>query len=224
MVALGVSPLPLFLALMAMLAFGATGAHARDPFWVDVDGGAEIVLRADRLGPAGGMRAHSNAFMEVEADLTVTSSTGFGLTGAFRMEQRDRAATGRSQVLRDETAYVDQLYLTYTARPLALAAGKIHPRFGLGWNAGPGLYGAEFGERYEIAEQIGAGIDISLPDLLYLLPEWGASSVRVEIFRADRSFLSTGFFNHRYAVEDPQTGRRSHRARLRRSMGGDGQH
>ncbi|MFH5923084.1 hypothetical protein [Roseomonas xinghualingensis] len=210
------------LALAALLGLGAGPARAQASFWIDADGGAEIALRLDRLGKAGETRAHTNAFAEIEADLVVTSSTGLGLVGAFRLEQRDRATIGRSQVLRDETAYVDQLYLTYTARPLALAAGKIHPRFGFAWDAGPGLFGSEFGERYEIAEQIGGGIDISLPDLFGLPPEWGTSSIRAEIFQADRSFLSAGLFNHRYQVEDPETGRLSYRARLRRSAGGPG--
>lgn len=189
---------------------------------IEVSGEAELGLRLDRIGARDGRRAYVNIHPEVEATLDVRLGAGFGIVAQFTAEQRDFETTGSSRSFRDGVAYVEQLYLRYTARPLELQVGKIHPRFGLAWDVGPGLYGKEFGERYELTEQIGAAVDISLSDLFGLPPGFGTNSLRAEAFQADRSFLSVGLLNRRFSVTDEISGTPGRRARNRLAFGGPG--
>lgn len=172
--------------------------------------------------------AHGNLFTESLLAGYLLLPHGFAVNGVARLEQTDRAADGRGSVFRDQTLWVDELYLTWSRGVLDVFGGKIHPRFGSAWDRGPGLYGTDFGREYELTEKLGAGARVWLTDLLGMTRMIGAHNLQAEFFQSDRSLLSSGLINPRWAqtrtVTDPDTGEATARTvfrwRNRRGTGG----
>ncbi len=170
-------------------------------------GAVETRLKSDQvLNRAGGAPAYNNTFVEVDLGLYANFGQHFSVVGLFKLEQlRSEPFTG---AFRNEGAYVEQLYGTARFDPVEIYAGKIHPHFGIAWDATPGLYGTDFAEDYELVEKLGFGISVALP-----LP--GRHRLAFEAFFADISFLSTSVFTRPMAGDPNAT-------RLGRARYGDG--
>jgi len=123
----------------------------------------------------------SSLFAEGEARGNVNFGRFLTINGLVRLEQvRDQRTGG---VFVDEALYVQRLFAVINTPPLYFYGGKIHPRFGIGWWATPGLYGTDFDEDYELVDKIGAGIR-------WDIQAFGRHRFTAEAFQADTSFLS----------------------------------
>ena len=191
-------------------------------------GEVQTTLELDVNGRRRDQQAFGNLFTESLLAAYLLLPYGFAVNGVFRLEQTDRALDGRGSVFRDQTLWLDELYLTWSRGVLDLFGGKFHPRFGSAWDRGPGLYGTDFGREYEVTEKLGAGARVWISDLLGLTRAIGTHNLQAEFFEADRSALSYGLFSPRWAqqrtVVDPETGevstRTSWRWRNSRGVGG----
>jgi hypothetical protein len=123
----------------------------------------------------------SSLFAEGEVRGNVNFGRFLTINGLVRLEQvRDQRTGG---VFVDEALYVQRLFAVINTPPLYFYGGKIHPRFGIGWWATPGLYGTDFDEDYELVDKIGAGIR-------WDIQAFGRHRFTAEAFQADTSFLS----------------------------------
>ncbi|WP_109464648.1 porin [Albibacillus kandeliae] len=88
----------------------------------------------------------------------------------------------------DVGLYFDELGLTFDFDALSISVGKLHPAFGVAWDAAPGYFGTTFGEDYELSEQIGAMADYDA----------GAAGVfSLAVFYADDTKLSESWGTNR---------------------------
>jgi hypothetical protein len=162
-------------------------SFADDGAFPIVWGGTYTVgVQTDRtLKNSGGVSPFTNAYSEPEVDWYANFGKYLSVNGLFKMEQvRDRSSSGAFE---DEGAWIDHLYATLSAGPFKVYGGKIHPTFGLAWDATPGLYGTDMAEDYELTEKIGVGVAAELH-------QFGEHTFAFEAFRADTSFLSKSYF------------------------------
>jgi hypothetical protein len=169
-----------------------------------------LTLQSDQtLNRSGGVEPFNNTYAEPEFEGFVNLGKHFAINGLVKMEQV-RSVT-ESSAFRAEGAYVEQLYGIATFKPVELYGGKIHPRFGMGWDSTPGLYGTDFDEDYELSEKIGVGGAVTANIL-------GTHTLSVESFFSDTTFLSNSLFT-RPSINDSDTLRPGH---ARRTDGGAG--
>ena len=88
-----------------------------------------------------------------------------------------------NSVFQDQVLYVQRLFGIVHLRPVDIYAGKIHPQFGIGWYATPGLYGTDYDSDYELVDKIGGGIR-------WDIRAFGRHRLTAEAFRGDTSFLA----------------------------------
>jgi hypothetical protein len=142
----------------------------------------EGLLQLDNFLSNGlGYAPFSALFAEGEARANVNFGSLFSINGLLRVEQVRDQTTGA--VFADEAIYIQRLFGVIHVPPLHFYGGKIHPRFGIGWWATPGLYGTDFDEDYELVDKIGAGVR-------WDIGAFGRHRFTAEIFQADTSFLS----------------------------------
>ncbi len=110
-----------------------------------------------------------------------------------------------------EGLYLSQLYGTYTLGPVTAYAGKLHPRFSVGYDQMPGIYDT-FANDYEQKERIGVGA------LANILPGLGRHILSAEAYYIDNSVLSRSLFSNP-SPDDPAVFRPG---RLRTRFGGAG--
>ena len=169
-----------------------------------------MTAESDLIGRRAMRSAYLDSFTKSQLAAYLLLPQGFSVNLVARLEPADREPTGRGQFFRDQAAWVDEFFVSYTWRWLDLAGGKIHPRFGSAWDRGPGLFGTDFGERYELTEKLGVSARVWWSDILGITRAWGSHNVLAEVFQADRSALSVGTFARRFSstrnVTDPDTG------------------
>jgi hypothetical protein len=116
-----------------------------------------------------------------------------------------------STAFNSEGLYLSQLYGTYTLGPVTAYAGKIHPRFSVGYDQVPGIYDT-FANDYEQKERVGAGA------LVNVLPGYGRHILSAEAYYIDNSILSRSLLSNP-SPDDPAVFRPG---RLRTRFGGAG--
>jgi hypothetical protein len=122
----------------------------------------------------------------------------FGLTPVFSintgltLEAVEDPQPFRDRFLGDIGLYVDTLNLQADIGKATLIAGKFGPGFGTAWEVTPGIYGADFAEDYELAEQIGFGAAYR-----FETAGMGTHTLGANIFFADTSVLSDSIFTRR---------------------------
>ena len=171
----------------------------------------ELGIRLDRTysSDAEGGRRWQAFFEHTEAELGLQLTRGLSLHSTVKLEQvRDR---GGDQFFEDQGAWIEQIFAVYRHEALDLFAGKLNPRFGIGWKFAPGVYGREFAEDYELTERIGIGAAYTLDR-----PNLGEHRLSVSTFFADNSVLSQSAFT-KPKFGDPAAERIN---RNRRSFGG----
>ncbi|MFO0995377.1 MAG: hypothetical protein U1F33_01745 [Alphaproteobacteria bacterium] len=161
---------------------------------VVVGGKLTLTLQSDQtLNTANGVRPFNNLFTEPEFEWFANFGQHLSINGLLKAEQVRSVDT--NSAFAAEGLFFEQLYVTLSAEPGRVYGGKIHPRFGLAWDAAPGLYGTDFAEDYEIVEKDGIGLAVEIPWL-------GKHVLSGELFVADTSFLSKSFFS-RPRASDP---------------------
>lgn len=172
------------------LALSAAPVHAQSEAGqpqtsgVVFGGSVEAKLQRDRVVPPDESqgKAFSDTSMEAKVGLFAKISPSWSLRSVLKLERVKDHDENAS--FRDEGAWVDQLYFSYDASVGSAYVGKIHPRFALGWDVAPGLYGADFAEGYELTEKIGIGLAYRLPT------SYGDHKLTAEAFYADTTALS----------------------------------
>ena len=127
----------------------------------------------------------NDLYTTTELGLSVALSHALSINGLFVLEPVEDPMDDR--VFEDHGAYVDELYLRYDFGPAAVFGGKIHPTFGIAWDAAPGIYGVDFAEDYELAEMIGGGVEVPF-----------AAGGTDHIFTASVFFADTTFLRVRF--------------------------
>ncbi len=118
---------------------------------------------------------------EIDARANINFGQYFSINTLWRLERG--VETTDSTVFDDEVLYVQRLFGVVHLKPLHVYAGKIHPRFGIGWYATPGLYGTNFDTDYELFDKLGGGVRLDIPWL-------GRHRFTAEVFQTDTSFLA----------------------------------
>jgi hypothetical protein len=203
-------------AFLFFLLFVTAPAAADEP-WVTFGGALEVEVNLERNGRRDQVPAFTDAYTKSELAAYAILPAGFTANGVFKLEPTGLAEPGDDRFFDDHTLWVDELYLSWGSGPLILFGGKLHPRFGFAWDRGPGEFGTDFCEEYELTEKIGGGAELSLSDLAGLTGSIGQHSLRAEFFHADTSVLSTGAFARRFStgLDDP-----ARRWRNSQSLGG----
>ena len=165
------------------------------------------LLQLDNVATPASGAPFSSLYAESELRGYVSITQLFTINGLIHLEQvRDQQAGG---AFVDENLYVQRLFAVVNAAPLHVYGGKIHPRFGMGWYATPGLYGSDVAEEYELREKLGFGIRADIRTL-------GRHRLTLETFQADTSFLSGSL------IPGPQPGDPQVKRQARRSLASGG--
>lgn len=154
----------------------------------------KLTLQSDQtLNTASGAKPFNNLYSEPELEWFTNFGQHLSINGIVKAEQVRTVNTNR--LFAAEGAFFEQLYVTISQDPARVYGGKIHPRFGLAWDAAPGLYGTDFAEDYELTEKNGIGLAVEIPWL-------GKHTPSGELFVADTSFLAKSYFS-RPRASDP---------------------
>ena len=159
----------------------------------------------------GNFNRGQKGFAELYAKSVATAYVNIGNNVSIRGEatyERFRSQSATT-AFNSEGLYLSQLYATYTLGPVTAYAGKIHPRFSVGYDQVPGIYDT-FANDYEQKERIGFGA------LINVAPAWGKHVLSAETYFLDNSVLSRSLFAYPNA-EDPAVLRPG---RIRRRQGG----
>jgi len=154
-----------------------------------------------------------SGYAELYAKSVGTAYVNLGSAVSFRAEgtyERFRNQTSTT-AFNSEGLYLSQLYGTYTLGPVTAYAGKLHPRFSVGYDRVPGIYDT-FANDYEQKERIGVGA------LANVLPGLGRHILSAEAYYIDNSVLSRSLFSNP-SPDDPAAFRPG---RLRTRFGGAG--
>jgi len=119
---------------------------------------------------------------EGESRINVNFGQHFSINTLLRFERGDYPTY--SAEFASEVLYVQRLFGVVHLKPVHIYAGKIHPRFGIGWYYTPGLYGSDFDTDYELYEKLGGGVRIDIR-------RFGRHRFTAEAFQTDTSFLQT---------------------------------
>ncbi len=159
----------------------------------------------------GNFNRGQKGFAELYGKSVASAYVNLGESVSFRGEvayERFRAQSATT-AFNSSGLYLSQLYSTYSFGPVTAYAGKIHPRFSVGYDRVPGIYDT-FANDYEQKERIGVGL------LVNLSPAWGRHVLSGEAYYLDNSVLSRSLLA-RPNAEDPAALRPY---RFRSSLGG----
>jgi hypothetical protein len=123
----------------------------------------------------------STVFGEAEIRSNVNFGQYFSVSSLLRFTRGAEQTT--DSAFADQVLYVQRLFGIIHLQPVHIYAGKIHPRFGIGWYATPGLYGTDYDSDYELIEKIGGGIR-------WDIRAFGRHRLTAEVFHTDTSFLA----------------------------------
>ncbi|MCF8534188.1 MAG: hypothetical protein K9G48_14360 [Reyranella sp.] len=125
--------------------------------------------------------AFTTLYGEIDARANVNFGQYFSVNTLLRLERGQELTT--STVFDDEVLFVQRLFGIVHLKPLHFYAGKIHPRFGIGWYATPGLFGTDFDTDYELYDKLGGGVR-------WDIHAFGRHRFTAEAFQTDTSFLA----------------------------------
>lgn len=97
--------------------------------------------------------------------------------------------------------YVDTLFAQVANERLFALAGKYAPTFGIAWDISPGVFGTDFAEDYEFAEQIGVAAGVTFGGEAV-----GDHTLTLNSFFADTSGLSGSVFEDRPQLDEDDGG------------------
>ena len=178
------------IALLAALAASWSSFALADETAPGFSGSITVEVEADSTFDSDDPAAElTDVYTTIEAGLTFRINEVVSFNTVLLFEPVIDAEDDR--FFEDHGLYADELFVELAFDDFAIRAGKIHPNFAIAWDAAPGLYGADFAEDYEIAEQIGA--DVTVPFTL-----GGAEhEFSASVFFVDTTFLSRSLFEDR---------------------------
>lgn len=131
-------------------------------------------------------------YLKGELGLTLGLTEIFSINGGLTFEPVRDPRPFRDRTLGDHGLYVDTLNLQADVGQATFLAGKFEPAFGRAWDIAPGVFGTDFAEDYELAEQVGLSGSYA-----FQTGAWGTQTVTGALFFADRTFLSDSAFTRR---------------------------
>jgi hypothetical protein len=131
----------------------------------------------------------------IEPSLSIDLTRQVSLVAGLVLEPVVEPEPARSRWVDHEGLYVEALFLSYRNERFGLHGGKIHPNFGIAWDAAPGIYGVDFAEDYEISERIGLGGSVELGNRRI-----GRHTLTADVFFLDHSVLSRSWIHDRGRV------------------------
>ena len=142
----------------------------------------EGYVQFNRVWPdTAGLSPFSSVFAVAEARANVNFGPYFSVNSLLRFDRGQELTTDAA--FNDQVLFVQRLFGVIHWRPLHFYAGTIHPRFGVGWYATPGLYGGDYDLDYELVEKIGGGVR-------WDIRQFGRHRFTAEAFHTDTSFLA----------------------------------
>lgn len=164
----------------------------------DVSFAAEITAELqyeNAVGPSSAAPQSDYLFTTIEAGLSLGLGERFAVESVLLVEIADDPPAGEHSVFEDHALFAEELMLAYHGDNWSLHAGKFNAAFGTAWDLGPGIWGVDFAEDYEVAEKIGfAGTKTFGND------DAGFHTLYGSLYRADRSFLSESLLLNRGRV------------------------
>ncbi len=183
-------------AASALLAPGAALAQSEGrlsfvvPVEIQYDGVYDSSDLAAELG---------DMFATIEPAVSYRWGSGLSLESELAYEPVSGA--GNDRFFSNQGIYVKELFLNCQRGRWTAHAGKISPAFGLAWDATPGIYGADFGEDYELTERVGLGGTVALPG-----PSDTTHTLSVNAFYQDHSVLTRSWLHGRTRVRESDEG------------------
>jgi hypothetical protein len=132
-------------------------------------------------------------YLTVESSFSLEITSHFSAESGLVLEPVFPPEPGQNRFFGDQGLFVEQLYLDWHRDRYSLHGGKFNPRFGIAWDAAPGIWGTDFAEAYyEITERIGLGGDVELGG-----ERFGSHVLGVDVFMFDTSPLSDSLITPR---------------------------
>lgn len=192
----------------AGLGAGASSVLASDLASLPVTFGGELntKFQGEMTSVDNGGGHHGTLFNDSDLSAFVNWGEWFSIDTNLKIERNrnsniDSYYPSSNSTFRSEGLTLRQLY--GTIRPIenvAVYGGKIHPKFGSAWENTPGMF-YNFASDYEQDERIGAGIAVTLPEVL------GNVQLSAETFFLDTSVLSNSLFSRPSMSDDARTRR-----------------
>ena len=183
------------LALAAgMTGLSAGSAEASDFPTLSADFLAELQYE-NAVGPSSAKPQSDYLFTTIEGGLSLGLSERLSVDSVVLIEIFDDPPPGQNSVFEDHALFAEELMVTYHGDSWSAFAGKFNTAFGTAWDLGPGIWGVDFPEDYEVAEKIGFGGSKTFESAT-----GGAHTVYGSLYRADRSVLSESLVGNRGRV------------------------
>lgn len=179
--------------LVVVSAGSAQSAEQEGAIYPYVEGALELTLGNDRVlgsdDPGNEINdLYPEAALALRFGLTPNLAVNLGLT----LEPVLDPLPFEDRAFGDLGLYVDTLNVEATAGGFTVVAGKFGPGFGRAWDNTPGVYGTDFAEDYELAEQIGFGGSYAFETAAA-----GTHAIGANVFFADTTILSDSIFTRR---------------------------
>jgi len=180
---------------MSALALGLTTNPA------NADGGAypsltgEVTIEVQNDGafssddPANEL---NDLYNTTEAALALNFNEALSIQTTSVLESVLDPGPGEDRFFEDHGAYMEEVYLQFEAEGFRVFGGKFDAAFGTAWDAGPGIWGADFAEDYELVERIGGGGAFTFGG-----GDSGKHTVTAAAFFVDTSALSESIITNR---------------------------
>jgi len=183
-----------FLFLTAVA--GASTADHGDAKSFAVSGSLAVELQADATTQSDDSGEElTDVRQKTEAGLTLSLPHGFSLGGLAVFESVRDARPNEDRYFDDNGLYIQELFLEWQGGRFGVKAGKFGQNFGTAWDSASGIWGTDFAEDYEIAEQIGFGGSMSGDAGFF-----GKAAISASTFFSDRTILAESAFAGRGAV------------------------
>jgi hypothetical protein len=127
-----------------------------------------------------------------EVGLAARLAEELTLKSLLEFEEVKDPGPGEDRFFKDHGLYAEELFVEFETGLFAFRAGKFGQKFGIAWDAAPGIWGTDFAEDYEIAEQIGVAVDFNFGG-----KEMGKHVITAGTFFADTTVLSESLFTNR---------------------------
>jgi hypothetical protein len=183
--------------VVGILSVAITGAafatEDEAPNYPYISGNVFVEVQNDSAVSSDDPAAELNdLFNTTEANIVFHLNPVLSIQSLLVVEPVLDSRPGRDRFFGDHGGYFEELYFQVAVDVFRFFGGKFDAPFGTAWDAAPGIWGADFAEDYELAERLGGGVEIALPDIGF-----GQHSLTATVFLADTSVLSESIFVNR---------------------------
>lgn len=147
------------------------------------------------VGPDSAKPQSDYLFTTIEAGLSLGLSERLSIDSVVLVEIFDDPPAGENSIFEDHGLFAEELTLAYHGDSWSAFAGKFNTAFGTAWDLGPGIWGVDFPEDYEVAEKVGLG-----GSKAFSSERAGDHTLYASLYRADRSVLSESLLDNRGRV------------------------